>query len=167
MGRCNAREGERQRADLASLAVSLKDDPAPVLDPLLERMRLLARLERFEEAAELRDRAGLLERTLIKTAEARALIDAGEVALTIDGHDVTIARGRLRRTNQESSAPTSAGVFIDPEAYVEASVISSFLRKHAAEVQLMRVAGAWSHPASLGAGGRFRARVPDARSSRR
>ena len=70
-------------------------DPALLLEPLEARMRALAAAERFEEAADVRDRAAALARALSRQRRLDALRRAGRVELDVDGARVVLAGGRL------------------------------------------------------------------------
>ncbi|HUZ44717.1 MAG TPA: DEDD exonuclease domain-containing protein [Acidimicrobiales bacterium] len=85
------------RPTVEAVIVGLTVDPRPLLDPLAERMRWLAEGGRFEEAAELRDRAGVLARALSRQRRIDSLRSAGRVALEIDARTTAvIVDGRLQ-----------------------------------------------------------------------
>ena len=73
MGRCSGLDPARHTEDIRRLAVALEFDPNGLLEPVLARMKTLAGAERFEEAAEVRERGALLERTLVHRLEHAAL----------------------------------------------------------------------------------------------
>jgi len=60
-------------------------DPALLLDPLRARMAALARSERFEEAADVRDRADALARALHRQRQFDRLRRAGRLELELPG----------------------------------------------------------------------------------
>ncbi len=70
-------------------------DAAAVLDQLESRMADLAAAERFEEAADLRDRAAALAEALRRQARIRSLRVAGRLVLTFDGGGAELERGVL------------------------------------------------------------------------
>ena len=74
----------------------LTADPHLLLDPLRERMDALAAAERFEEAADVRDRAAALAQALRRQRRLDALRRAGRVVLTLPDHaQVELDHGRL------------------------------------------------------------------------
>ena len=81
----------------------LTTDPSVLLDPLCERMATLARYERFEEAAAVRDRAGALARAVHRQGVLDRLRRAGRLELDVgDGalgatapRRLVLAGGRL------------------------------------------------------------------------
>jgi DNA polymerase III subunit epsilon len=77
----------------------LTRDPAILLEPLRERMAALARAERFEEAADSRDRAEALAGAIRRQRGIDALRAAGRLRLRIVG-----LRGR--RDSSAGSRPT-------------------------------------------------------------
>jgi DNA polymerase-3 subunit epsilon len=70
-------------------------DPTILFEPLERRMRDLADAERFEEAADVRDRAAALARALTRHRRLDSLRRAGRVELDVDGSRVVLAGGRL------------------------------------------------------------------------
>jgi DNA polymerase-3 subunit epsilon len=96
-------------------------DPASLLDPLVERMALLAAEERFEEAALTRDRAI----ALCEAFRRQRLLDnvrAAEVLVVADrsGNRYEFARGRLTRFWEHSPGGDDRLAGIDPGRVVEA-----------------------------------------------
>lgn len=84
-------------------------DPALLLGPLEAKMHDLARCERFEEAADLRDRAAALAAALKRQHRFDTLRRAGRVVLEVDGRSqAELLHGRLRRTWTVSKTGISA-----------------------------------------------------------
>jgi DNA polymerase-3 subunit epsilon len=87
------------------VVAGLTVDPALLLDPLRDRMATLARAERFEDAAAVRDRAMALSRALQRQRRLDRLRRAGRVELELTarpdgpaGHPprrLVLASGRL------------------------------------------------------------------------
>lgn len=104
-------------------------DPTVVLGPLRDRMARLADDQRFEEAAEARDRYQALERSLTRRRSWQALSAAGTLwAEDALGDGVVVQHGRLAASwNARTPLPLVAA--LDPEAEVP-SVAGSV---HAAE----------------------------------
>lgn len=73
----------------------LTTDPQAVLAPLEGRMRALADAARFEEAADMRDRAAALARALARQRQLDGLRRAGRVELEVGGEPVVLVNGRL------------------------------------------------------------------------
>jgi DNA polymerase-3 subunit epsilon len=138
LGRCAGTDRSRHADEVALVERALRGDPSPIFEPLAARMTRLARQERFEEAAELRDRAAALQRVLERHAEVRALMEAGCLRIRIGDERRAVTCGRLGET---PASPTS---FIPPQVYSEARVILSWLKRHAHEVALEGVTGTWA-----------------------
>src|SRR5205823_10723703 len=78
------------------LVRGLTIDPSLLLDPLGDRMAALATAERFEEAADARDRAAALARALSRQRRLEALRRRGRLEVEdADGRRVVLAAGRL------------------------------------------------------------------------
>lgn len=171
MGTCSGRDPESHREDLRRLAVALEVEPRRLLEPLLARMNRLAASERFEEAAEVRERGALLERALVHRHEVGALRRAGDVVLTIGERAIWLRCGRLagavdisedddRVVRAWMSGPGLPEMppYMTSAAAREGRVIASWLRRHASEVRILHASGTWSWPAAARPGGLFRPR---------
>jgi DNA polymerase-3 subunit epsilon len=78
------------------LVRGLTTDPSLLLEPLADRMVALATAERFEEAADTRDRAAALARALTRQRRLEALRRSGRLEIEdADGRRVILAAGRL------------------------------------------------------------------------
>ncbi|MBV8162481.1 MAG: DEDD exonuclease domain-containing protein [Acidimicrobiia bacterium] len=78
------------------LVRGLTTDPALLLEPLARRMQALADAERFEEAADTRDRAAALARALTRQRRLDSLRRSGRLEVEdADGRRVVLAGGRL------------------------------------------------------------------------
>jgi DNA polymerase-3 subunit epsilon len=101
------------RAMIDDLIRSAKNDPGRLLDPLEARMRRLAGEQRFEEAAQMRDRHRALARALEKERAWRSLTGAGRLEVeSIAGDRVLIEQGRLVAAwsaEQQPPLPASSG----------------------------------------------------------
>lgn len=94
--------GTTSEADYATLVrrlrQSLARDPWDLLQPLVQRMHDLAGVERFEEAADMRDRAAALAGALRRQRRLDQAVAAGRVVLEIPGQGgVELDRGLLVR----------------------------------------------------------------------
>ena len=92
-------------------------DPGPMLAALRERMARLARAQRFEDAAEVRNRYQSLARSLERRRAWQSLAAAGTLwAEDTNGDGVAIRHGRLVASwNARSQPPLVAAE--DPPAY--------------------------------------------------
>jgi len=141
--------------------VGLTVDPRPLLEPLAERMRWLAEAGRFEEAAELRDRAGVLARSLSRQRRIDSLRSAGRVTLEVDGQiRAVIVDGRLHAAGAGGSesqwgrlardlgpGPDEAGRWpapLPPELADEAAALVSWLESNPGRVRIIDSDHGWS-----------------------
>ena len=168
MGTCAGVDRDDHDAEIARIAASIAGDPAPVLDALAAKMARLARQQRFEEAAELRDRAALLERALQRAREARSLLGAGEIALRVGprallihhaqlaaavDHDHADVLGTIARLRATASAK-EVGSFFSPDVLKETRVLVGWLRR-AEDAELLAVGREWSSCATGSRAERF------------
>ena len=121
---CTGEVSEEQYAPVAAAArAGLTSSPGLLIGPLRERMGRLATEERFEEAAQTRDRLTALidaiarQRRLDRIRSA-ALIEVSDRA----GNRYEFRRGRLTRFWADGGAPpsTPALPYVDPGRAVEA-----------------------------------------------
>jgi DNA polymerase-3 subunit epsilon len=94
---CAAQVSEAEYgAVVQRLVRGLTVEPALLLDPLAERMAVLASAERFEEAADTRDRAAALARALARQRRLESLRRSGRLEVEdATGRRVILAAGRL------------------------------------------------------------------------
>ena len=94
---CAGQVGEREYAAIVEGVVkALTVDPSPLLEPLVARMRALAEAERFEEAADTRDRAAALVRALTRQRRFDGLRRSGRLEVEGQGGErIVIGGGRL------------------------------------------------------------------------
>ncbi|MDQ3983430.1 MAG: DEDD exonuclease domain-containing protein [Actinomycetota bacterium] len=168
LGVCVGVDRDAHGAEVELVVDALTGDPGLVVQPLEDKMRRLARQERFEEAAELRDRARTLTRWIERSIEMRALIDAGEVLLLLGDRAVLLVEGQLaaacgagdRRAEdllvslRHVARWEPVGSWLTPRASREVRAVVSWLHRHTPEVQVLHVEGTWSVP--------VRARLTDA-----
>jgi DNA polymerase-3 subunit epsilon len=94
------------RRTIELIVHGLTVDPSVLLDPLARRMHAMAATERFEEAAELRDRASALAGALARQRRLDGLRRAGHVVLDLPGGiAVELDGGRLLRSWSGGTAP--------------------------------------------------------------
>jgi DNA polymerase III subunit epsilon len=159
IGSC-AGSPEAHRNEIRRAAAAIVAYPTAVVEPLRRRMWTLARQERFEEAAEVRDRGALLERTLCRESELRALLDAGEVVLAHEGRAHLIRNGQLaasaalrldgRDGDRLRAAARSVPVdnYWPPDARAEAVVVASWLKRNARDARVLSAERSWALPAT-------------------
>ncbi len=97
---------------VAFLIDGIVKNPNSLLDRLGERMTTLAAEERYEEAADMRDRASALSLALSRRRKFEAIRRAGDILFTVDGVHMRIIDGLLHHpllppAPRESSFPTA------------------------------------------------------------
>jgi DNA polymerase III subunit epsilon len=159
MSTCVGMDATSHRREVALLATALSAEPRRILNPLAERMLRLSAQERFEEAAEVRDRGALLERTVHRHLEAQTLVDAGEVVLIGGGRAFLLREGTLAAaTDCRSKDDAEVLAYLlrrdvaasgiargNGEAQREAAIINSWL-KRTADVRILHALRPWAHP---------------------
>jgi DNA polymerase-3 subunit epsilon len=153
---------ERYAREVARVVHGLTRDPAALLDPLAERVATLAGAERYEEAADVRDRAAALALGLRRARRFDALRAAERVELELgDGTSIVLDRGVLRATAApgalpgmaggvgrglvpEPDTPPPAGAALPAEAADELTAVASWLDRYAHRVRLVAVSGQWA-----------------------
>ena len=131
--------------EVIRVAEAIRADPSTVLEPLVEKMNRLASQERYEEAAETRDRGALLERTLIRNLEAAAWAACEELVIEAADKRLRFVRGCLA---EGDPAPN------------EWRVLSSWLRRHGDQARVVSLQGELALPSVVGTPSRFKARDP-------
>jgi DNA polymerase-3 subunit epsilon len=132
----------------------LTTEPDLLLDPLERRMRQLAAAHRFEEAADVRDRAAALARALSRQRRLDALVRAGRLVVEGPGGErALLDRGRL--VSSAGAPPPPAGPPDgDPAAPLptalvdEVACVSSWLEAAASRLRVVDCTGglAWPLP---------------------
>jgi DNA polymerase-3 subunit epsilon len=124
-------------------------DPELLLAPLRERMEMLARSDRFEEAADVRDRAAALAQALRRQRRFDSLRRAGRVHLHVPGYgDAEIDAGRLILPGVLDLGPPvpPARQPLPRELADELHCIASWLDQRAAKIRLVECDGALTMP---------------------
>ncbi|MEA2974144.1 MAG: polymerase subunit epsilon [Actinomycetota bacterium] len=128
-------------------------DPAILFEPLEARMGDLASAERFEEAADVRDRASALARALARHRRLDSLRRAGRVELDVDGARVVLAGGRLSPSgplalfdadNPEPDAPIEAGTPLPRHLVDEVACVAAWLDAEGRSARLVSCEGPWT-----------------------
>lgn len=102
---------EVEYAEIVTRVVTgLTTDPSLLLDPLAERMNALADAGRYEEAADMRDRAAALSRALRRQRQLDTLRSAGRLEVEMRGEGWAVVDGGLLRAAwaDGSTAPTAS-----------------------------------------------------------
>ena len=107
----------------------LRQFPDELLAPLHERMGALADAERFEEAAALRDRAGVLSRGIERQRRATALRCAGWTEISVDDTVLRLDHGRLRFSDSRTPAPPEPNSPIPRDVVDELACVISWLSR--------------------------------------
>ncbi|MCU1453149.1 MAG: exonuclease, polymerase epsilon subunit family [Acidimicrobiales bacterium] len=118
---CAGQIGEQAYAGLVATVVrGLTVEPSLLLAPLDARMRALAAAERFEEAADMRDRAGALAQALRRQRRFEALRRAGRIVIEVPGRSgAELRHGRLVRSwslSARGQRDTPLPLDLDPSA---------------------------------------------------
>jgi DNA polymerase III subunit epsilon len=131
-------------------------EPELLLEPLRERMAALARAERFEEAADVRDRAAALAAALTRQRRLQQLRNSGRIELDLgEAGWVELDRGRLTRTWIEGELPldtaapaareqddeTDGKGWIPTDLADELACVASWLDANAPKVRLVQCDG--------------------------
>ena len=135
---------------------ALTDDPTVVIDPLVERMHALAGQDRFEEAADVRDRAAAFADAHRRVRRFDRLRRAGRLVVRVGEHRAVFAGGRFV-TTEAVDRPTLFGTSADttdvpapgpvaPGDADELTVVSAWLDKNAHRLQIEHVDGELSSP---------------------
>jgi DNA polymerase-3 subunit epsilon len=146
------------------LVDTLTRDPGRLLAPLDERIEMLAASERYEEAADVRDRAEALAGALRRTRRFDLLRRAGEIRISIGSAWVELDRGMLVACGAEGETaslwgdelalgsptplPENATHLPEPrrDEADELLTIVAWLERNAANVRLDSVSGVLVEP---------------------
>jgi DNA polymerase-3 subunit epsilon len=150
---------EEYAAAVDRVVRGLTSEPSLLLDPLAERIRDLAAAERYEEAADTRDRAAALSGALRRVRRFDALRGAGRVVVTLPGGTTAeLDRGVLRATWNADELPGLRGLPIDAptppprgeplpaELADELVAVAAFLDRYGSRLRLVEVEGRWASP---------------------
>lgn len=149
--------------DYAAIAAdvrrALTDEPGLVVDPLVARMQSLAAAERYEEAADVRDRAAAFVDAHRRVRRLDLVHRAGRLVVRLGGLRAVIEGGRLCHTEDVDApsllgTPTStvpdgrtpASRWVEPAAVDELSVLAAWLDKNAARLEIEHCEGTLCSP---------------------
>ncbi len=151
-------------AMIDELVDTLTRDPARLLQPLEERIEMLAASERYEEAADVRDRAEALAGALRRTRRFDLLRRAGRVRLSIGSAWAELDRGLLVAcgADGETGSLWDEGLAVEAPARIppgatrlpvphrdeadELLTIAGWLDRNAARITLDEVSGVLVEP---------------------
>jgi DNA polymerase-3 subunit epsilon len=146
---------EHYDAVVSRVVRGLTREPELLLEPLRERMHALADLERFEEAADVRDRAAALAAALTRQRRLDQLRGSGRIELDLgEAGCVELDCGRLTRTWIDGELPLTAAVaggdpdregapdpWIPGDVADELACVASWLDANARAVRLVQCDG--------------------------
>ncbi|MDA3040103.1 MAG: DEDD exonuclease domain-containing protein [Actinomycetota bacterium] len=146
---CSGATTEAEYLRIASAtAQAMTSDPQLVLEPLAERMRVLAASERFEEAAAVRDRAGAFAAAVAQQRRLQMVRDAGRFQVeTTTGHRITIDGGRPQSGGvTRITGSTEAGASDQARSLDEALCVVRWLDRNAQAIRVIDVEGRLCSP---------------------
>lgn len=131
----------------------LRHDPELLLVPLQERMAALAREQRFEEAADVRDRAAALSSALERQRRVDRLRRAGRLRVEWSGGGAEIVGGRLVRAWAGDQEPLAlddpvegVGATLGRDEVDELLCIARWLDEQAGAVRIVHCEGGLASP---------------------
>jgi DNA polymerase-3 subunit epsilon len=143
------------------LVRGLTGDPSILLEPLRLKMAALAAADRYEEAADMRDRAAALARALTRGRQLDALRRAGRMEIEVlpeaggsAARRVVLTGGRLAGEPGQLDLLEDAAAAEDPgpdgplprHLLDELTCVASWLEAEARSVRVVHCEGAWSVP---------------------
>jgi DNA polymerase III subunit epsilon len=157
LGTCRAHSPDPARRDLHLIAGAFAGEVDGILDLMVARMRALAAQDRFEEAAAVRDRGALFERSILGAVQTRALVDAGDIVLRVDDRAVLIRDGQLAAATtasddvgsvltrlRETARSREVGAWLDAATARETRVIEAWLRRTKSDVRILHTTRGWA-----------------------
>jgi len=143
---------------IARLIEVLEHRPQQMIDQLTLRMQDLAGAQRFEEAAQVRDRIGAFASALHRQRQLRHLRDAGRVelcvgttVLQIDGGVLTsyAADGQLAMPLPAAPpVPQVDALALPKESVDELACLARAIERRAKHIRLVDCTGVWAWPAA-------------------
>lgn len=150
LGACVGGDADAQRSELLAIVDAATRDPTVLLDRLEAKMTRLATQERYEEAADVRDRGALLQREVMRHIESAAWAGSGKLAIEVGDRRLEFVDGVL--VGPEAGSPGLEGDHVtDPR------VLSAWLRRHGDSARVIESDGV-ALPVVLGLAPRFHAR---------
>jgi DNA polymerase-3 subunit epsilon len=142
----------------ASVRQALTTKPELVLDRLLERMEVLAGDERYEEAADMRDRAIAFADAHRRVRRLDLVHRAGRLVVQLGGQRTVIEDGRLRHTEQADAPSLLSSVgrdldrehaphrCVEPAAADELTVLAGWIERNAERLRIEHCDGTLCSP---------------------
>jgi DNA polymerase-3 subunit epsilon len=157
---CAGQIGETDYAAIVGRVVrGLTVDPGPLCEPLAARMAALAAEERYEEAADVRDRLAALTAAVRRQRRLDGLRRAGAVLVELPGRGgAELRSGRLVRSWRDDDGqgvlappdgdvdPGSPGSPLPRELADELSCVAGWLEEQAGRVRLVHCDGELASP---------------------
>jgi DNA polymerase-3 subunit epsilon len=145
---------EDYRAVIAGVMRGLTDEPGLLLDPLARRMRALAEAGRYEEAADLRDRAAALSRAITRQRRLDSLRMAGRLTVEVDGEGGAVLDGGRLVAAWRGEGPMSPPLPVPPpppgplprHLADELACVAGWLEARAARIRVVDCAGGLAAP---------------------
>ena len=129
----------------------LRGDPVALLTPYAERVSSLARSQRYEDAARVRDEAERLRQLMVRRRWVDALERAGRIVLHVDGEGAVELDGGLlmeERSLFDAAEGPSGADGLEPAFAVPADghdkervIVAQWLRLNADKVRMVEVGG--------------------------
>ena len=151
LGSCAGPDPEVQRAELLRVIDAATSDPDILLAPLVTKMARLAAQERYEEAADVRDRGALLQRELMRHIEERVWAGAGKLVIEIGKRRLEFVDGVFVG---EAVGSERLPIGDDLECRTDLRVLASWLRRHGDKARVVESDGI-ALPMALGLPARF------------
>ena len=141
---------EDYRGIVTAAVRALTSDPSIVLGPLAARIRALAGAGRFEEAADVRDRAAAFARALARQRRMDGLRRAGRVTLDVAGEGPAVLdHGRLITavtTGRQLGDADSVDGPVPRELADELTCVAAFLQAKAERIRVIECSGELASP---------------------
>ena len=126
---------------VATARQAMTVEPQLVLEPLADRMRILASSERFEEAASMRDRAGAFAAAIAQQRRLQMVREAGRFEVETDaGERIVLSESGLVDVNRTPQTLDEA-LSLD-----EMLCVARWLERHAQRVRLVDIEGRLCSP---------------------
>jgi hypothetical protein len=132
---------------VAEVVHALTVDPSRLVARLNDRMLDLAAVERYEEAANVRDRAAALSRSLEKQRRLDSVRRAGRMVVELaSGERIELHNGVLRSLLLLPVDPPATQGPLPRDLADELSVVSAWLRDHYGRLHIVSCDGAMTVP---------------------
>ena len=149
-------DAQRYAAAVDMVRRGLGNEPHVLLAPLRERMLALARVQRFEEAAAVRDRAQALAGAIRRQRMIDQVRRAGRIDLRIGSVVFELDHGRLESASLDGTLAMGLSLAPPPLAEIdrplpretvdEVLCIARYLDANVHRVELLSCSGAWAQP---------------------